>query len=469
MTPTLTFYNSLTRRKESFLPIAPPRVTLYTCGPTVYHFVHIGNLRTFVFEDLLRRTLQFFHYQVEQAMNLTDVDDKTIRGALAEKVSLDTFTARYKQAFFEDLQTLNIARVEHYPEATGFIPQMIGMIERLLHKGVAYVGHDKSVYYAIDKFPPYGCLSHIHQDQLRVGASNRVAVDEYDKEHAADFVLWKAYDAVRDGDIFWASPFGPGRPGWHLECSAMAMALLGQTIDIHVGGIDNLFPHHENEIAQSEAYSGKPFVHYWMHAEHLVVEGKKMSKSLGNFYTLRDLLAKGYTGPAVRYLLLQTHYKTPLNFTFAGLEGAKHARERLQFFFDRMRAIAHGTGAVSYALVEQTKKLFIEALADDLNISAALAALFDLVREANGLADGGRMAPEEAAAVVEAFLIWDKVLGLLDQAPAVVPEEVTALFHERQQARQEKAWAKADALRQQISALGYTIEDTPTGPRLRPN
>ena len=338
----LKFYNTALRQKETFVPLEGRHVRMYTCGPTVYNFAHIGNFRTYVFEDLLRRTLKFFGYQVTQVMNLTDVDDKTIKGAIANKVSLDAFTEPFKEAFFEDLKTLRIEPVEHYPAATDYIPEMIAMIEELLQKGIAYAGGDGSIYYAIQKFPRYGCLSHLHLEELQAGASERVANDEYEKDNVADFVLWKSYDPERDGEIYWESPFGPGRPGWHLECSAMAMKILGETIDIHVGGIDNMFPHHENEIAQSEACSGKPFVKLWMHAEHLVVDHKKMSKSLGNFYTLRDLLAKGYTGTQVRYLLLQTHYKTQLNFTFQGLDGAKSALQRLNDFIQRLNEIESG-------------------------------------------------------------------------------------------------------------------------------
>jgi cysteinyl-tRNA synthetase len=354
---------------------------MYTCGPTVYNFAHIGNFRTYVFEDLLRRAIKFFGFQLTQVMNLTDVDDKTIRGAIANNVSLDDYTQPYKEAFFEDLKALNIEPAEHYPAATDYIPDMIQMIETLLAKGVAYRGGDGSIYYAISKFPRYGCLSHLHLDELQAGASERVASDEYEKEHVADFVLWKHYDPERDGQIYWESPFGPGRPGWHLECSAMAIKILGETIDIHVGGVDNMFPHHENEIAQSEACSGKPFVKLWMHAEHLVVDHKKMSKSLGNFYTLRDLLNKGYTGTQVRYLLLQTHYKTQLNFTFQGLEAAKSALQRLNDFIQRLQEVdTRESGGQMEGLCHKALEEFADALADDLNISSALAVIFDFVR-----------------------------------------------------------------------------------------
>lgn len=335
----LNLYNTESRQKEELVPLDGRTVRMYTCGPTVYNFAHIGNFRTYVFEDLLRRAIKFFGFSIKQAMNLTDIDDKTIKGALEKKISLDAFTKPFKDAFFEDLSALGIEKVEYYPQATDFIPEMVTIIQKLLDTGVAYRGQDESIYFAISKFPSYGRLSHLHLHDLKAGASNRVALDEYDKENACDFVLWKAYDPIRDGDIFWESPFGKGRPGWHIECSAMAMKILGQTIDIHVGGVDNIFPHHENEIAQSEAYSCQHFVKHWLHAEHLLVDHKKMSKSLGNFYTLRDLLNKGYTGPQVRYMLLQSHYRTQLNFTLAGLDGAASTLERLSDFVRRLHGI----------------------------------------------------------------------------------------------------------------------------------
>lgn len=287
MTELLKLYNTETKTKQT-LELGPSKIIkMYTCGPTIYHYVHIGNLRTFVFEDILRRTIKFFGFPLIHVMNLTDVDDKTIKGALAQKVSLKEFVAPYKEAFFEDLGTLNIDLAEHYPAATDYICEMIKMIETLVEKGYAYKGHEGSIYFNIRKFPSYGRLSHLNLGELLAGASERVEADEYDKENVSDFVLWKAYDKERDGPIFWESPFGLGRPGWHIECSAMATSLLGETIDIHVGGVDNMFPHHENEIAQSECCTGKVFVKHWLHSEHLLVDGKKMSKSLGNFYTLR--------------------------------------------------------------------------------------------------------------------------------------------------------------------------------------
>ena len=470
--PTLPIrlYNTESRQKEVLKPIENDHVRMYTCGPTVYHYVHIGNLRTFIFEDLLRRTIKFFGMKITHVMNLTDVDDKTIKGAIALNVSLDDFTKTYKDAFFQDIKTLNIESAEFYPAATDYIDEMISVIQTLLDKGFAYKGADGSVYYAIKKFARYGCLSHLHLEDLQAGASERVASDEYDKEHIADFVLWKAYDPERDGKIYWESPYGPGRPGWHLECSAMAMKILGETIDIHVGGIDNMFPHHENEIAQSEACSGKTFDKVWMHAEYLVVDNKKMSKSLGNFYTLRDLLEKGFSGTQVRYMLLHTHYKTQLNFTFAGLDSIKSSLQRLNDFIQRMLDMNNtsSSGQVS-PILEKTLMVFSESLADDLNISAALAAIFDMVREINALSDNNQVSQVEAENVIELLKRFNSVLGFLsfEKASEDIPVDLQEALEKRIQARKEKNWALSDTLRDFISSRGYAIEDTSSGARLK--
>ncbi|MGK5595587.1 MAG: cysteine--tRNA ligase [Parachlamydiaceae bacterium] len=466
----ITLFNTASREKELFKPISGNRVKIYTCGPTVYNYAHIGNFRAYVFEDLLRRTLKLFGYQVTQVMNLTDVDDKTIKGAIAQNVSLEDYTKVYKEAFFNDLKTLNVEKVEYYPAATDYIPEMIEMIQGLLDKEVAYRGGDGSVYFAIQKFPRYGCLSHLHLEDLQAGASERVASDEYEKESVADFVLWKAYDPERDGAIYWESPFGKGRPGWHLECSTMAMRLLGDTLDIHAGGIDNMFPHHENEIAQSEAYSGKRFVKLWMHCDHLVVDGKKMSKSLGNVYRLKDLLNKGYSGLHIRYMLIQTHYKTPLNFTFTGLDAVRSSLSRLQDFIFRLQRITEpAVGGYVLPVLEKAKKEFIDALADDLNTSCALAVLFDVVREVNSLCDQNKVSPSDAEQTLNLLKQFNEVLGILsfEQEELGVPKEIQTLFDKRLQARKEKNFSLADALRDQILASGYLIEDAPTGARLK--
>ncbi len=467
----LKFYNTLNRKKEIFKPIKDSSVTLYTCGPTVYNYAHIGNYRTYVFEDLLRRTLKFFGYDVEQVMNLTDVDDKTIKGANEQQVSLDVYTRPFKEAFFEDLKTLNIEPVEHYPAATDYIEPMIEIIQQLMDKGFAYLGADGSVYYAIEKFSHYGCLSHLRMDELKSGASDRIASDEYDKDNAADFVLWKGYDPDRDGAIYWDSPFGRGRPGWHLECSTMAMQILGKTIDIHCGGVDNMFPHHENEIAQSEACTGNQFVRMWLHSEHLIVENKKMSKSLGNFFTLRDLIEKGYSGVHVRYMLLQTHYKTQLNFTFEGMESVKHTLRRLQDFVRRMQELQGGGQFYHDAdsCLEKASMGFAQGLADDLNISVTLASLYEFIREVNSLADHGRIGGGDADAVLNLLGKFNEVLGIIDfnAKRVLIPKELEQALADRLEARKNKDWARADQLRDYIQERGYIIEDSPKGSRLK--
>jgi len=466
----LRLYNTESRQKEILKPIHDHHVRMYTCGPTVYNYAHIGNFRTYVFEDLLRRTIKFFGMEITQVMNLTDVDDKTIRLAIAQNTTLEIATKPFTDAFFEDIKTLNIEPVEHYPAATAYIPQMITFIEKLLEKGIAYKSTDGCIYYAIDKFKRYGCLSHLKLDELQMGASERMAADEYAKENVADFVLWKHYDESRDGKIFWDSPFGPGRPGWHLECSVMAMSILGDTIDIHCGGIDNMFPHHENEIAQSESCSGKQFVNLWMHSEHLVVEGKKMSKSEGNFFTLRDLLKKGYSGKQVRFMLLQTHYKTQLNFTFSGLDGVKNTLQRLQDFVQRLHEVetTESLGVVN-AILEKAHQSFAGGLADDLNISVALAAIFDMVREINGLCDTQKVSKSEAQKIIDLMKRFDTVLGVLafDIQDEAIPVDLEEALEKRIQARKDKNWALSDTLRDLIIQRGYIIEDTATGSRLK--
>lgn len=466
----LKLFNTLTRQKEELKPLEGNHVKLYTCGPTVYNYAHIGNFRTYMFEDLLRRTIKLLGMSITHVMNITDVDDKTIKGAIAQKVSLDEYTQVFTDAFFDDLDALGIERAEMYPKATEHIDEMIRIIQSLLDKGIAYKGNDGSVYYSIKKFPHYGCLSHLHLDELQSGASERVASDEYDKDNVSDFVLWKAYDPDRDGNIYWESPFGKGRPGWHMECSAMAMKLLGETIDIHCGGIDNMFPHHENEIAQSEAHSGKPFSKMWLHSEHLVVDNKKMSKSLGNFYTLRDLLGKGYSGPQVRYLLIQTHYKTQLNFTLEGLEAAKHAIQRLNDFIQRLLNIEEeGQTGSATPIIDSAVHKFTEALADDLNISPALAAIFDMLREINTLCDEGKIKKEDAEEVVKGMKKFDSIIGVMsfEKVGDNIPQELQQALQNRIEARENRDWKKADELRDLITAHGYIIEDTPKGARLK--
>ena len=462
----LYLYDTERREKRPVSPHDGHTIRMYTCGPTIYDFAHIGNFRTYVFEDLLRRTIKFFGFNISQAMNLTDIDDKTIRGAIAKHISLKEFVEPYRKAFFDDLKTLSIEPVEFYPAATDYIPDMIKMIQELIQKGHAYASENGSIYFSIDSFPAYGRLSHLQLKDLKQNASGSNEADEYEKDRVADFALWKAYDPSRDGKIFWESPFGPGRPGWHIECSTMAIKLLGHTIDIHCGGIDNMFPHHENEIAQSECFSGCKFSHHWIHAEHLLVDHKKMSKSLGNFYTLRDLLKRGYTGNEVRYLLLSTHYRTQLNFTMAGLDAARYSLQRIGDFILRLRTLQGE--ALTTNLVSDASHRFKEALADDLNISAALAVLFDLIREGNGLMDKNKIGQIEAELILKLLETWDQVLAVLPlEAEEEIPTPLIHLLQRREEARALKDWKLSDQFRDEILSSGYLIEDTPSGARLK--
>ena len=468
-------HNTLSRSLEEFKPLVPGTARLYTCGPTVYNFAHIGNFRAYVFEDLLRRWLAFKGFKVTQVMNLTDVDDKTIRDFQAAGLPLRDFTARYKQAFFDDIRALGIQPAEHYPAATDHIPEMIALIQRLFDRGIAYQAPDQSVYFSIDKWPAYGKLARLDRSGMRSGV--RISNDEYEKENVADFALWKAWDE-RDGDVSWPSPWGRGRPGWHIECSAMSMKYLGPSFDLHTGGVDNIFPHHEDEIAQSEAANGVPFATYWMHCAHLMVDGHKMSKSAGNFYTLRDVLSRGYTGREVRWLLLSTHYRAALNFTFAGLDAARTALRRLDTLHARLQEAAAPLLTAGCQPAAELppwapphNETFIAAMDADLNVSAALAALFDTVRDTNSALDRAELSPAHAAALLNLLARWNTALGFLpfeEEKTAAVPPQVLDLLQQRTEAKKAKNWPQADALRAQIAALGYAVKDTPSGPTLSP-
>ncbi len=461
----LRFFNTYSRELEEFHPLDPSghTVKMYTCGPTVYSLAHIGNFRAYVFEDLLQRQLELRGYEVERVMNITDVDDKTIRGSIGVGVPLAEFTAPFKQAFFEDFETLRIKRANAFPAATEdrYVAAMIAMIETLVSRGLAYQAEDKSVYYRINKFPAYGRLAHFDLTELR--STGRIKSDEYDKEHVGDFALWKAWDEA-DGAIQWESPWGRGRPGWHIECSAMATQLLGPQLDIHCGGVDNIFPHHEAEIAQTEGCTGETFVRYWMHCAHLLVDGQKMSKSLGNFHTLRDVLARGYSGREVRYALMRVHYRAPLNFTWEGLDEARGALVRVDAWLARLRQTAAGPGKDGSA-PEGTGDDFAQALDDDLNISAALGVLFEMVRLTNRAMDEGSM----SAATASAWLAWwrriDTVLALAG-AETEMPPEVAALAEQRVHARLAKDWGKSDELRDQMAARGWEARDTKEGQKV---
>jgi len=462
---SICFFNTLTRKKEVFKPLEADKVKMYTCGPTVYDFAHIGNFRAFLFEDLLKRWLVSRGFKVTHVMNLTDVDDKTIKGSQKQQVPLKQFTDFYVKAFFEDIKALNIQPADVYPKATDHIPEMVALIKTLMAKGYAYRGEDGSIYYAISKFPDYGKLSKIKTAELKAGA--RVSQDEYAKEEAQDFALWKAW-TPEDGDVYWETELGKGRPGWHIECSAMSMKYLGETFDIHCGGVDNIFPHHENEIAQSEAATGKKFVNYWLHNEHLLVEGKKMAKRFGNFYTLRDLLAKGYDPIAIRYLLLSTHYRQQFNFTFEGLEAAKGAVDRLRNFVRRLHDTdgKDSKGKVA-VLASKLEACFGGSMDDDLDIGTALASLFDFVREINNLLDANRVSKAEAAEVGGLIMQIDAVLGVIGEVKMqeALPAEIDALVQKREEARKAKNWKEADAIRTQLKAMGIVLEDTAQGVR----
>jgi cysteinyl-tRNA synthetase len=462
------FFNTLGRRQEALVPLEPGVVRLYTCGPTVYNHVHIGNLRTFLFEDLLKRALTRLGYQVRHVMNLTDVDDKTIRGANAAGLPLDEFTAPFIESFFADLNRLKVVPADVYPRATRHVAEMIALVEELLARGFAYVS-DGSVWFRIASDSNYGRLSGIRADQARQG--DRVAQDEYEKEDVRDFVLWKGAKA---GEPSWPSPWGDGRPGWHIECSAMSSKYLGETFDLHCGGVDNIFPHHENEIAQSESANGVPFARYWLHAEHLIVDGQKMSKSLGNQYTLRDLLEKGLSPRAIRYALVSVHYRQKLNFTFDGLRSGLSALKRVDEMRFRLRhASARAAGEPKLAArAARFLELFDAALADDLNISGALAALFDLVRDVNVAIESGAPGVGDEEAVEAALHAADAVLGVLDwpEEPAVAAdgltdEEIERRIQARAEARGRRDFKAADAIRDELAAAGVVIEDTPQGAR----
>jgi cysteinyl-tRNA synthetase len=462
---SICLFNTLNRKKEILKPIEQGKVKMYTCGPTVYDYAHIGNFRAFLFEDLFKRWLQYRGFQVTHVMNLTDIDDKTIKGSQKQAVPLREYTDFYVKAFFEDIKALNIQPADVYPKATDHIPEMVTLIKTLLAKGIAYRGEDGSIYYAVCKFPDYGKLSHIKVGELKAGA--RVSQDEYAKEEAQDFALWKAW-TPEDGAVFWETELGKGRPGWHIECSAMSMKYLGETFDVHCGGVDNMFPHHENEIAQSEAATGKQFVLYWMHNEHLQVEGKKMSKRLGNFYTLRDLLAKGYDPIVIRYLLLSTHYRQQFNFTFEGLESAKGAIDRLKNLARRLHdSEGKGSEGQIAKLIAHVQAGFGNAMDDDLNISIALAQLFDFVREVNYLLDDNAVSKEEAAEVGGLLMRFDSVLGVIGKVEVekALPQDIDALVQKREAARKAKNWKEADALRAQLKDLGIVVEDTAQGVR----
>ena len=463
----LRFFNTYSRELEDFVPRdgKSRKVDIYTCGPTVYSRAHIGNFRAYIFEDLLVRHLESRGFKVHRVMNITDVDDKTIRGAREAGVPLQKFTRQFKEVFFEDADKLRIRRADEYPAATEqrYIDKMITMISALISKGLAYQADDKSVYYRINKFPSYGKLAHLDLSDLK--PTGRVRHDEYDKEHIGDFALWKGWDDD-DGDVKWDSPWGPGRPGWHIECSAMATALLGDQIDIHCGGVDNIFPHHEAEIAQSEGVTGRKFVNYWLHCAHLLVDGQKMAKSLGNFYTVPDVLEKGYTGRELRYALMRVNYRTQLNFTWDGMTEARESLARIDDWLERLRGTAENAQRPTPSARYRTEDSdFEKALDEDLNISAALGFLFETIRETNRAMDAKKLDPRAASAWLS---WWHRINKTLDfeTEDAELPEEVTKLAEARAQARLAKDFRKSDELRDKLNALGWEARDTKDGQKI---
>lgn len=471
----LKIYDPITKDVKEFEPIDPERVGIYGCGPTVYNYVHLGNLRAYVFVDLLKRYLQYSGYGVKHVMNITDVDDKTIKGSRGAGESLKVFTERYLAAFLEDLERMNIELPDVMPKATDHIEEMVALIEQLLEKGYAYRADD-SIYFRIAKFPKYGELVGLEKQELKENAEGRLSnADEYEKEDVNDFVLWKGYDEA-DGDVFWKTRIGKGRPGWHIECSAMSMKYLGETFDIHCGGVDLMFPHHVNEIAQSEAATGKKFVNHWMHNAHVIVDGQKMSKSLGNFYTLRDVIEKGYDPLLLRVILMKTHYRNVVDFSFDAFAEAQAIVDRfVQFMLsiDNVTNIEFNEVDIEELIAAHRGK-FLEALDDDLNISAALATAFDFMNEINKGMDG--INTEQAKNVKMFMLELDEVLGFigelfdryrLELTKRIEAADADELIWQRNEARKEGDYAKSDEIRDKLAEHGLVVDDTKQGPVIK--
>ena len=463
---SIRLYNTLTRRKDKFESLVPGKVGMYTCGPTVYSFAHVGNLRTFMFQDLLRRHLECRGYEVKHVMNITDVEDKIIRASRESGQSREALTERFTDEFFKDLDVLGIRRPGAAPRATEYISEMVELVKTLRDRGHTYEAAG-SIYYRIASFEDYGKLSHFRLDKLQEGASGRVDQDEYGTEDPRDFALWKAY-TEDDGDVYWETEIGKGRPGWHLECSCMSMALLGESFDIHCGAVDLIFPHHENEIAQSEGATGKPFVRYWLHAAHLNIDGQKISKSIGNVITLRDLLDQGHDPAAIRWALRATHYRQPTNFSADTLEAAKQSVERIRDFRRRLREVSQADGVLLEEECKGCEEAFGQALDDDLNISGALAAVFEFVRSTNKRLDADEIGADAADRALDLLDRLNIVVGLLgdavdDEAPAEILERVRV----RQEARRSKDFALSDAIRDELATEGWIVEDTQAGPRVK--
>ncbi|ULH27512.1 cysteine--tRNA ligase [Leptospira weilii] len=467
----IQFYNSLSGKKEKFSPANPHRVTVYSCGPTVYNFAHIGNLRAFLFVDVLRRSLKLLGYGVDMTMNITDIDDKIIRDSISSQKSIQEFTTPWTEAFFEDLKTVSAEFLEHYPKATESIPEMIEIIQRLQNQGLVYE-KDGNLYFSIQKFEGYGKLSKIDTSGMKTGT--RYDTDEYEKEDVRDFVLWKS--PKLKGEASWKTLVGIGRPGWHLECSAMIRKVYGRGVDIHTGGVDLLFPHHENEIAQSEgAFPEESFVKTWLHSEHLLVEGQKMSKSKGNFYTLRDLVQQGLDPKAIRFLLISAHYRSKLNFSTDRIAEASANIRKIQNCLDRLLDLEpdmkiDSIFTFTLPLAQTWKKEFEESLADDLNISKALAVVFESLKQINSLLDTNQTDSKQRVEFIQILAYYDRIFGILNfESPKdpLIDSEIDSLIEERQTARKNKNFARSDAIRDQLLAQGILIEDTKDGVRWR--
>ncbi len=458
----LKLYNSLGRELQEFRPIKAGEASMYTCGPTVWNYAHIGNLRTFVFEDVLRRYLKFKGFKVTQVMNITDVEDRIIRGIKESGKGLKELTAFYESAFHEDLSTLGVERAEYYPRATEHLGEMVRLIGALLAKGFAYKAPDGSVYYDVSKFKNYGALSGVRLGSLK--PAGRVSSDHYEeKKEAADFALWKAWDPD-DGDVFWETELGKGRPGWHIECSAMSMKYLGESFDIHTGGMDNKFPHHENEIAQSEAATGKKFVTYWLHSELLNVRGEEMHKSVGNVVYLRDLLKDGWDPLTIRLFLVSARYRDPVDLTDSALDQARSQRLRLQEFVARLRS-AHGDAEGDAEAVRVLLAEFEKSMDDDLNTPKALAALFTFAKKTNAQMDAGPMGAGSASKALDALARINTVLGVFDFKEEELPPALAALLAQREEARKKRDFGESDRLRDLLLAEGIVVEDTSSGTR----
>lgn len=462
----MKLFNTMTRTKEEVTPLHTGKIGIYTCGPTVYNKIHIGNFKTFLFEDILVRYLRYKGYDVTQVMNITDIDDKTIRTSREKKIPLAQVTEPFIEMFHKDRKALHISDANYYPRATFYIPQMVTLVKKLLDKGVAYKASDNCIYYSITKFPDYGKLAHLDTSSLMSGASGRNASDEYEKDSVSDFALWKAWDE-NDGEVFWETELGKGRPGWHIECSAMSMELLGETLDIHTGGIDNIFPHHQNEIAQSEGATGKTFCNYWAHSYHLMVDGAKMSKSLGNFYTLEDLVNRGVSPEVFRFFVVTNHYRTSLNYTDEAVRAAGKARASLIEFVSRVRAIPDGKDVFNTKeVLDKMFTQFDEGMDDDLNTPVAIAAIFDATRALNKAIDDGQIGTNGREMILAAIDKVNSVFAFMEGSELEVPEEIQKLLDERTAARKNKDWAMSDKIRDDIAAKGYIVKDTPQGQRV---